>query len=210
MAIPTREEMYEALVLRQGRERTDRFASSVVAVCGLGGLGSHIAYSLARAGVGHLVLIDFDRVDVTNLHRQQYKVSQVGMMKAQALVDNLREIAPYTDYRPYGVKISPDNAKDLLGGADVICEAFDRAEEKAVLTDCVLEEMPETYLVAGSGMAGMGDANLIKTRQVTKRFFVCGDGVSDVAAAGSLVAPRVMACAAHQALKVLQILAGEV
>ena len=70
--IPTREEMEQAFKMRHGKELQEKFSSAVVAVCGLGGLGSHIAEALARAGIGKLILIDFDYVDVSNLHRQQY------------------------------------------------------------------------------------------------------------------------------------------
>ena len=70
---PTEEEMIRALEERHGHDLYCRFSRASVAVCGLGGLGSNIAVSLARAGVGRLILIDFDRVDITNLHRQQYK-----------------------------------------------------------------------------------------------------------------------------------------
>ena len=93
--IPTKEEMDAALEMRQGKELQKRFSQATVAICGLGGLGSNIAISLARAGIGKLILIDFDEVDVTNLHRQQYKACQVGIYKTEALAENLREIAPY-------------------------------------------------------------------------------------------------------------------
>ncbi len=209
MAQPTETEMREALELRQGKELTGKLASGVVAVCGLGGLGSHIANSLARAGVGRLILIDHDRVEASNLHRQQYKASQVGMYKTEALCENLLEIAPYLRLTSYSCRIGPENFSRLLADADVICEAFDGAEEKAMLTECVLEHMPEKYLVAASGMAGMGPANDIRTRKVSDRFYVCGDETSDVKDAGSLVCSRVMLCAAHQAHAALRILAGD-
>ena len=76
--LPTREEMKKALIARNGQQLQEKFEASTVAICGLGGLGSNIAVSLARAGVGKLILIDFDKVDVSNLNRQQYKASQVG------------------------------------------------------------------------------------------------------------------------------------
>lgn len=96
-----------------------------------------------------------------------------------------------------------------LQGADIICEAFDNAECKAMLTNFVLETMPDKYLVAASGMAGMGSVNTIQTRRVMSRFYLCGDRASDVSEAGSLVASRVMLCAAHQAHTVLRILAEQ-
>ncbi|MCC8141929.1 MAG: thiamine biosynthesis protein ThiF [Lachnospiraceae bacterium] len=208
MARPTQEEMRKALEQRQGKELTAKFASSVVAVCGLGGLGSNIAIALARAGVGRLILIDFDQVEASNLHRQQYKADQVGMYKTEALSENLLEIAPYIRLTRFSCRVSPLNFERLLADADIICEAFDHPEDKAMLTDGVLERMPEKYLIAASGMAGMGPANDIVTRKVSEHFYVCGDGVSDVDAGIGLVAPRVMLCASHQAHTVLRILSG--
>ena len=207
--LPTKEVLEQALRERQGAELTARFSAATVAVCGLGGLGSHIAGFLARAGVGRLILIDFDRVDLTNLHRQQYKASQVGRYKTEALAENLREAAPYLSLELRTVRLTAENVPSLLEGADVICEALDEAAAKAMLVNTVLEQLPEKYLVAASGMAGLGSANAIHTRRLTGRFYLCGDGVSDVADGIGLVAPRVALCAAHQANMVLRILSGQ-
>ena len=199
----------DALIARHGLDLYERFSSATVAVCGLGGLGSNLAIALARAGIGKLLLIDFDRVDITNLHRQQYKATQVGLYKTEALAENLREIAPYTEIRPVTAKITAENLTALLKDADIVCEAFDRAEAKAMLVNGVLEQLPDCYLVATSGMAGMDTPNTIRTRKIMKRFYLCGDEVSDAADTIGLVAPRVMLCAAHQAHTVLRILAGK-
>lgn len=201
--------MRRALDQRHGKALQDKFASAVVAICGLGGLGSNIAIALARAGVGRLILIDFDRVDITNLHRQQYKASQIGQYKTDALAENLREIAPYVKLTTCTLRISEGNYAQLLSEANIICEAFDNAEAKAMLVNGVLETMPEKYLIAASGMAGLGSANQIKTRKITKRFYLCGDEVSDVADDIGLVSSRVMLCAAHEAHMVLRILAEQ-
>lgn len=209
MALPSREAWQQALALRHGQERQKRFSAATVAVCGLGGLGSNIAIALARAGVGRLILIDFDRVDLSNLHRQQYKAGQIGLLKTEALAANLQEIAPYVELRTVSEKLTEENLAAHLAPAEVICEAFDKAVQKAMLVNAVLETMPEKYLVAASGMAGMDSANAIRTRRVAGRFYLCGDGVSDVETQSSLVAARVMVCAAHQAHMVLRILSGE-
>ena len=206
--IPTKEEWNNALEERHGKELHRAFSSATVAICGLGGLGSNIAIALARAGLGKLILIDFDRVDITNLHRQQYKADQIGMYKTVALAENLKEIAPYISLEIHTERITEDNAVTLLQDADIICEAFDDAECKAMLTDTVLTEMRDKYLVAASGMAGLHDANSIKTRKVTSKFYLCGDEKSDVADGIGLVSSRVMICAAHQAHTVLRILAN--
>ena len=206
--IPTKEEWNNALEERHGKELHRAFSSATVAVCGLGGLGSNIAIALARVGIGKLLLCDFDRVDITNLHRQQYKADQIGMYKTVALAENLKEIAPYISLEIHTERITEDNAVTLLQDADIICEAFDDAECKAMLTNTVLTEMRDKYLVAASGMAGLHDANSIKTRKVTSKFYLCGDGESDVSEGMGLVSSRVMICAAHQAHTVLRILAN--
>ena len=208
MGTPSREEMLTALEKRQGVDAVRKLQAATVAVCGLGGLGSNIAISLARAGVGKLILVDFDCVDVTNLHRQQYKANQVGLPKPEALLANLKEIAPYTEFETHFEKVSEENVSRLLSGAQVVCEAFDNAEAKAMLVNAILETMPEKYLVAASGMAGFESGNGITARKVTKRFYVCGDGKSDVNDGIGLIAPRVMLCAAHQALTAIRLILG--
>ena len=207
--IPTKEQWHRALCERHGEDIQRKFTSATVAICGLGGLGSNIAVALSRAGVGNLVLIDFDKVDITNLHRQQYKINQLGRYKTEALAENLREISPYTEITLHTVRVNDKNAVDLLRDADIICEAFDDAECKAMLANLLLETMPDKYLVAASGMAGFGSANTIRTRKVMSRFYLCGDEISDVNVGVGLVSSRVMVCASHQAHMVLRILANE-
>lgn len=207
--IPSREVMREALNIRHGEELQNKISAARVAVCGLGGLGSNIAIALARAGVGHLHLIDFDRVDLTNLNRQQYAVGQLGQYKTDALRETLSLVSPYCDVTCDTIKVTEENLPELLKNEDYICEAFDRAEAKAMLVSGVLEHFPEKYLVAGSGLAGLGSANTIQTRRVSKRFYLCGDGTSDSSVGLGLVASRVLVCAAHEANMILRLIAGE-
>ena len=207
--IPSREEWIAALVERHGEERQNAFLSATVAICGLGGLGSNIATTLTRAGVGKLILIDFDKVDITNLNRQQYKMSQLGRPKTECCLENLRDISPYTEIEIHTVKLTEENIPELLGEADIICEAFDKADQKAMLVNTVLETFPDKYMLSGTGMAGFGSANTIQSRKVFGRFYLCGDEKSDVNDGIGLVASRVMVCAAHEAHMVLRILSGE-
>lgn len=207
--IPSREVMREALNIRHGEDLQNKISAARVAVCGLGGLGSNIAIALARAGVGHLHLIDFDRVDLTNLNRQQYAVGQLEQYKTDALRETLSLVSPYCDVTCDTIKVTEENLPDLLRNEDYICEAFDRAEAKAMLVSGVLEHFPEKYLVAGSGLAGLGSANTIQTRRVSQRFYLCGDGTSDSSVGLGLVASRVLVCAAHEANMILRLIAGE-
>lgn len=207
--VPSREVMREALNIRHGEDLQNKISAARVAVCGLGGLGSNIAIALARAGVGHLHLIDFDRVDLTNLNRQQYAVGQLGQYKTDALRETLSLVSPYCDVTCDTIQVTEENLPDLLKTEDYICEAFDRAEAKAMLVSGVLEHFPEKYLVAGSGLAGLGSANTIQTRRVSQRFYLCGDGTSDSSMGLGLVASRVLVCAAHEANMILRLIAGE-
>ena len=208
--IPSREAMQKALEDRIGKSLMEKFSRGVVAICGLGGLGSNIAISLARSGVGKLILVDFDRVDMGNLNRQQYKVSQLGMEKPTALFENLREIAPYVEIEAHCTKLDEANFSSILSSAQVICEAFDVPEDKSKLANFVLENLRDKVLISSSGMAGIDSANKIKTRKIAENFYICGDGVSDVDIHGTLFAPRVMLCAAHQSHLALQVIASQV
>ena len=206
---PSKEDFFNALAAKHGTELQKKFAAASVALCGAGGLGSNIAIALARAGVGRLKIIDFDKIEITNLNRQQYFADQIGMFKAVALKENLSRIAPYCEVTAEVAKITEENVASLLKGFPIVCEAFDKAEAKAMLVNAVLENMPETYLVSGSGMASLNSANSIKTRKITDRFYLCGDFTNDVDAGNGLFGSRVLVCAAHQAHTVLRIIAGE-
>lgn len=212
-AVPTEEEIRRALELRHTKAVQDQLSAAKVAVCGLGGLGSAIAIALARAGVGsgsgHLHLIDFDRVDLSNLNRQQYAVRQLGMPKPEAMAEEIRRFAPYAELQTDFVKLTEENIPRLLAGEDFICEAFDAPEQKAMLTNTVLTELPRAYLVGASGMAGFADSNEIRTRRVTSRYYLCGDGISEIGPGWGLMAPRVMICAAHQANMIVRLILGE-
>lgn len=206
---PSREEVIKALSQRHGEELQKKFSGARAAVCGLGGLGSNIALALARAGLGTLHLIDFDRVELSNLNRQQYSFSQLGLYKTEALRENILSAAPYCRVIIDTVRINENNFSNLLSMDGIICEALDRAEEKAMLVNNILEAFPDKYIIAATGMAGLGSSNSIRTRRISDRFYLCGDQSSDSEKGLGLFSARAMLCAAHQANMVLRILAGE-
>lgn len=202
----TEKELFEALASRHTIEGQKKISCASVAICGLGGLGSNVAIHLARCGVGRLHLLDFDRVDLPNINRQQYRLDQIGIPKTEALRDELRSFAPYINIVTDQVKLTPENIPELLKDDEYIVEAFDKADQKAMLCNVVLEELPEAVLIAGSGMAGYGNSNEIETRRVSSRFYICGDGETGLEQAGTLFSPRVAICAAHQANLVIQLI----
>ena len=202
----SREQLDQAFDARFPEEMQTKLRNARVAVAGLGGLGSNIAVMLARSGVGELLLVDFDTVDVTNLNRQMYLIPQLGKPKAEALPEILYQINPYLTYRSVCIKVTPDNVKELFSEYPIVCEAFDKPDQKAMLVRELLMQCPKTIAVSGNGMAGYADANEIRTCQVMKRLYVCGDQSTDVGNGIGLIAPRVAVCAAHEANKVLQLI----
>lgn len=202
----SREQLDQAFDARFPEEMRTKLRNARVAVAGLGGLGSNIAVMLARSGVGELLLVDFDTVDVTNLNRQMYLIPQLGKPKAEALPEILYQINPYLTYRSVCIKVTPDNVKELFSEYPIVCEAFDKPDQKAMLVRELLMQCPKTIVVSGNGMAGYADANEIRTCQVMKRLYVCGDQSTDVGNRIGLIAPRVAVCAAHEANKVLQLI----
>ena len=203
------QEMDALLIERHGIEYHRKIKSAHVAVAGLGGLGSNVAVMLARAGVGSLHLVDFDRVDDSNLNRQIYKMKHLGMKKTEALTEEIWEINPYIRIAADTVKVTEENAGEIFAADAIICEAFDAAENKAMLVSTLLSRLPETVIVAGSGMAGFGSGNRIRTRKRMRRLYLCGDETSDIADGICLMAPRVTLCAAHQANMILRLILGE-
>ena len=206
----TRLEWEEELRKRHTPKHQEKIAQARVAICGLGGLGSNIAIALTRAGVGELNLIDYDQVELSNIHRQQYGIRQIGQAKTEALAYILKQINPWCKLRLNQVRLTEDNLKEYVNET-IICEAFDQPVEKAMLTNGVMEQLPGSILIGASGMAGFEDGNLIQTRRITSRYYLCGDGEHGIETLGTLMAPRVMICAAHQANQVLRLIleAGE-
>ena len=186
-------------------EQSQRLQTAKVAIVGLGGLGSNVALWLARLGVGQLLLYDFDKVELSNLNRQYYFLEDVGQYKATALLRHLKAVNPYGNYCSRVVRLTEDNLAELLSEAHIVCEALDSPEAKALLVNGVLESFPDKYLVAASGLAGFASSASMQVRRVTPRFYLCGDGVSDMLQL-PLCGARVGLCAAQEALTIARII----
>jgi len=184
-----------------------RLAKAYVGVAGCGGLGSNCAAALARAGVGRLLVADFDLVSESNLDRQFFFRDQVGRPKALALAENLRRIDPGVRVESRVARIGPAEALEFFSGCDAVVEAFDEAEAKAMLVETVLCRLPGTWLVAASGLAGYGRSGALKVR-ASGRFVICGDLESEVGPESPPFAPRVGIVANMEAKAVLSILLG--
>lgn len=202
----SKQELDRAFDARFPASIAEALRNARVAIAGLGGLGSNIAVMLARSGVGQLFLVDFDTVDTTNLNRQAYGISHLGMPKTQAIRQILADINPYLDIRTEQVRVTEENAAKLFSDWPILCEAFDKPDQKSMLISTVLAQCPATTMVSGNGMAGYAEANSIRTEQRLKRLYVCGDQSTDVGNGIGLMAPRVAVCAGHEANTVVRLI----
>ena len=207
--VPSREALEALTAARYTPEVLCTLRKSVVGIAGLGGLGSAVAVALVRAGVGKLVLADFDVVEPSNLNRQHYFIDQLGYPKVEALEANLLRINPYAELETYDVRLDPENILAIFGRVDVLVEGFDQAEEKAMLVSAFAKARPETPIVVASGLAGFGPSNTIVTRRLGETVVLVGDGVSGLESGEPLMAPRVGIAAHHQANAVVRLLLGE-
>ncbi len=177
-----------------------------VGIAGAGGLGSNCAQALVRSGVGTLVIADFDTVSELNLNRQFFFRSQVGEKKVEALRENLRRIDPSVNIEVHDVFLDHENTPRVFAGCDIIVEAFDNSEMKQMIIETVAMALPGIPLVVGSGLAGWGGNEKIKSRKIDNNLYVIGDESDEVSEELPPLAPRVGIVANMQANIVLEIL----
>ena len=202
-------DVYQSLLLSRNHPGTvARLAAATVGVAGCGGLGSNAALALARMGIGGLVLADFDIVEPTNLNRQAYFAEDIGKPKVDALAGLLARVNPCVRVSCHNVRLDENTVPAIFAGCDVILECLDAAEAKRMFVETVLSGIRDVPLVAASGLAGLGDANLITTRRAMGRLWMVGDGESGVMPGTGLAAPRVLVAAGHQALCAARLIVG--
>jgi sulfur carrier protein ThiS adenylyltransferase len=177
-----------------------------IGIAGAGGLGSNCAVALARSGIGHLVIADYDTVERQNLNRQYYFISQIGLMKTLALKDNIEHINPEVEVITYQVKLEANNIPQIFKGCDIIVEAFDNASMKEMLIETIQTQMTGIPVIVGSGMAGWGKSNEITCRKIDNSLYVCGDESTEVSDDMPPLAPRVGIVANMQANVAIDIL----
>lgn len=204
----TDNEYKNALIERHGPEVYSRLINSKIAIAGLGGLGSNVALALARAGMGEIFLVDFDNVDISNINRQQYSIKDIGRYKTEALAEKIRDVNPIINIKTKNIMVTEENAFNVFKDYALVCECFDKAENKAMLINTLLSKNKNKTIVSASGMAGYGTGNTIVTKKINDNLYICGDGISGVEQGLCLMAPRVGICAHHQANMALRLLLG--
>ena len=198
----------EDLLKRNVKGISEKLKKAKVCILGLGGLGSNVAILLARAGIGYLKLVDFDIVEASNLNRQQYRISHIGMKKTEAIRTIIKEINPFVEVKTLDIKVDREKILSIVGDVEIVVEAFDRAETKAMAIEELLTNKNK-IVISASGMAGLGSANEVITRKIKENFYLIGDNYSDYEEYSGIMSTRVMLCAAHQANMVLRLILGE-
>jgi len=189
-----------------GEKSLARLRSVKIGIAGCGGLGSNCAMHLARSGFTRFVLVDFDRVEFSNLNRQAFLCDQVGLFKAEALAVNMRAVNPDLDLDVCVERVGEADVKRLFGDCDAVVEAFDRVEAKKLLVEALLPM--GRLLVSASGIGGCGNGDAIVTRKVRGNFYVVGDGETECSEDTPPLSPRVGIAAAKQADVVLSHFLG--
>lgn len=199
---------YEEIFVRNPIAVRSILKTSTVGIAGCGGLGSNIAVTLVRAGVGKIIIADYDKVEPSNLNRQFFFLEDIGRYKVEAIQKYLLQINPRVKIRAVKRAITPDNFNCFFGMCDVMIEAFDRAETKKWMISQWVKDYPHIPLVCASGLAGYGKCEDLKITKIGN-IYVCGDQKSNSDNDG-LCSARVSLVASMQANKTIEILMDEV
>lgn len=183
----------------------DILTRSTIGIAGAGGLGSTAAVTLARAGVGKLIIADFDIIEASNLNRQQYFLDQIGKPKVEALIENLKKMNPYSTYEGCQVELNKENVPEVFAEAEILIEAFDRAEMKQMLIESWLSRYPDRPIIVASGLAGIGANEKLHTRRLGN-LYICGDEETECDECIAPMAPRVAVVANMQANLAVELL----
>ncbi len=204
---PSMDKLTGMMFSRQPEEVNQALAGRTVGIIGLGGLGSHVAYMMAKSGVARIIAADFDKVSATNLARQYYMIDQVGLPKTMALEYMLRFLLPDLEFTSHEEKVTAENVVGIFGEADLMFECVDDADTKAMLFEVARTSMSRVPWVFASGMGGAHSASEMKVRQVAANIAVVGDETHPDTEGVTI--SRVMLAASMQVLTGVRMLMGE-
>ncbi|MGC8698292.1 MAG: HesA/MoeB/ThiF family protein [Halothiobacillus sp.] len=189
----------------------ERLRAARVLIVGLGGLGSPVALYLAAAGVGELVLADFDTVDLSNLQRQiAHDTASVGRLKVMSAEARIKAINPDVRVHLLPEQLQANNLAEHLAGVDCVCDCSDNfALRFALNAACVQAQKP---LVSGAAIRMEGQVTVFDTRRVESPCYRClyqeeGEDALRCGDAGVL-APLVGVIGSLQAAEVIKLLVG--
>ncbi|HLP60253.1 MAG TPA: sulfur carrier protein ThiS adenylyltransferase ThiF [Candidatus Deferrimicrobium sp.] len=193
----------EAIFIRNVPGVREILTKSTIAIAGCGGLGSNAAVALTRAGIGKLIIADYDVVELSNLNRQYFFLADVGKNKTDALLEHLLAINPDLVVEKHFIELTPANVCNLFSGADILIEAFDKAERKAWLIETWCTYFPHKPVICASGLSGYGNTGTLTVRR-SGNIVMCGDFETDMSI--GLTSSRVAIVANMQANEAIEIL----
>jgi sulfur carrier protein ThiS adenylyltransferase len=200
-------DFYSEFTLRNTSLINKKIKKVTIGIAGCGGLGSNAAIALVRAGIQNILIVDFDKVEITNLNRQQYSINDLGKFKVDSLGKMLKNINPFIKIEKHKIKLNEKNIYKVFERCKIVVEAFDTVTSKSMIIKAFSDpRFKEKYLIAGSGVAGYESANKIRTKRIAKNIFICGDNKTEPLKSNGIMAPRVMIAAGHQANKALQLI----
>lgn len=134
-----------------GVQGQKKIKDSSVLIVGAGGLGCPAAFYLACAGIGHIGIVDYDNVEINNLHRQLlYTEANIGTAKVIAAAESINRLNSYIKVTPYKIQLNSKNALDIIKNYDIVIDGTDNVATRYLLNDaCVLSGKP---LVSGSAL----------------------------------------------------------
>ena len=198
-------EFERALSKFYGTEELEALQQAVVGIFGAGGVGSNCAVSLARSGVTHFIVADFDVVELGNLNRQYFFPHHVGLYKVDALRDILLQINPAIEVTVYKEQLTAQTIPQMYSEAHILVEAFDGVDAKQMFFESTLEMKQPKVMV--SGLAGIGNSDAIRIQALGDSMYMVGDGVSGIDTYLPF-APKVAIAANKEADIVLSLILG--
>jgi len=174
-----------------------------IGIAGCGGLGSNSAVALVRAGIGSLIIADYDTVEESNLDRQYYFRTDIDKFKVDVLSEHLLAINPDVEIIAHNIELTPAIIPKIFGNADILIEAFDAAENKKWLIETWTKYFPDKPIICGNGIAGYGETDKLKVIKMGNIYF-CGDEQTDSSI--GLFSARVAIVANMQANVAIEIL----
>ncbi len=185
-----------------------KIAGKTIGIAGAGGLGSNVAVSLARCGIDKLVIVDFDKVEPSNLNRQYYFLDQIGKYKVDALFENLKKINPFIRIKKFKNELNSQNVNTIFFDVDILVEAVDRAEVKKMIVENWIENFPQKPIIIASGVYGFGDFEKLRIKVVDK-IYICGDEETEIENDYSPLSPKIGIVSNMQSDLVIKILVNE-
>lgn len=188
----------------------EKLLNSRVLIIGMGGLGSPLAMYLAAAGVGHLVICDFDKVDLSNLQRQiiHTNTQRIGMNKAQSARQSLQQLNPEIQITPLDTQLDKSSLTEQVKLADVVVDGTDNFDARFLLNEvCVQQQTP---LVSGAAIRMEGQV-IVFANQGKGPCYRClykddADDSATTCSENGILAPVVGIIGSVQATETLKIL----